>query len=98
MRPLWRLLPPTFAGRSKNWRSSSAGVKLLETAETLMAFPYSRAWLDLQRFVVEACLHSGRNSTPSQKPSGPACARSSGTSRNSAHRHADGRHAGRKQR
>jgi type VI secretion system protein ImpA len=34
-------------------------VELLETAETLMAFPYSRAWLDLQRFVVESCVALG---------------------------------------
>jgi type VI secretion system protein ImpA len=29
--------------------------QLLETAESAMALPCSRAWLDLQRFVVEAC-------------------------------------------
>jgi type VI secretion system protein ImpA len=32
---------------------------LLETAESAMALPCSRAWLDLQRFVVEACLNLG---------------------------------------
>ena len=34
---------------------------LLETAEAVMALPCSRAWLDLQRFVVEACVALGRN-------------------------------------
>jgi len=32
---------------------------LLETAEAVMALPCSRAWLDLQRFVVEACVALG---------------------------------------
>jgi type VI secretion system protein ImpA len=32
---------------------------LLELAETAMALPCSRAWLDLQRFVVEACAALG---------------------------------------
>jgi type VI secretion system protein ImpA len=35
--------------------------ELLETAEAVMALPCSRAWLDLQRFVVEACVGLGRN-------------------------------------
>lgn len=34
--------------------------ELLETAEKAMALPCSRAWLDLQRFVVEACQALGR--------------------------------------
>jgi type VI secretion system protein ImpA len=34
---------------------------LLETAEAVMALPCSRAWLDLQRFVVEACVALGSN-------------------------------------
>ena len=34
---------------------------LLETAEAVMTLPCSRAWLDLQRFVVEACVALGRN-------------------------------------
>jgi type VI secretion system protein ImpA len=34
--------------------------ELLETAEAVMALPCSRAWLDLQRFVVEACIGLGR--------------------------------------
>jgi type VI secretion system protein ImpA len=33
--------------------------ELLETAEAVMALPCSRAWLDLQRFVVEACVALG---------------------------------------
>ena len=32
---------------------------LLETAEAVMALPCSRAWLDLQRFVIEACVGLG---------------------------------------
>jgi type VI secretion system protein ImpA len=35
--------------------------ELLETAEAVMALPCSRAWLDLQRFVVEACVALGRD-------------------------------------
>jgi type VI secretion system protein ImpA len=35
--------------------------ELLETAEAVMALPCSRAWLDLQRFVIEACVALGRN-------------------------------------
>jgi type VI secretion system protein ImpA len=35
--------------------------ELLETAEAVMALPCSRAWLDLQRFVVQACVALGRN-------------------------------------
>jgi type VI secretion system protein ImpA len=33
--------------------------ELLELAETTMALPCSRAWLDLQRFVIEACTALG---------------------------------------
>lgn len=32
---------------------------LLETAENVMALPCGRAWLDLQRFVVDACVSLG---------------------------------------
>ena len=35
--------------------------ELLETAEAVMTLPCSRAWLDLQRFVVESCVALGRN-------------------------------------
>ena len=38
--------------------------ELLEAAEAVMALPCSRAWLDLQRFVVEACVALGRNYDP----------------------------------
>jgi type VI secretion system protein ImpA len=34
---------------------------LLDTAEAVMALPCSRAWLDLQRFVIEACVALGSN-------------------------------------
>jgi type VI secretion system protein ImpA len=37
---------------------------LLEAGEAVMALPCSRAWLDLQRFVVEACVALGRNYDP----------------------------------
>jgi type VI secretion system protein ImpA len=33
--------------------------ELLQTAEAVMALPCSRAWLDLQRFVVESCVALG---------------------------------------
>jgi type VI secretion system protein ImpA len=35
--------------------------ELLETAEAVMTLPCSRAWLDLQRFVIEACVALGSN-------------------------------------
>jgi type VI secretion system protein ImpA len=38
-----------------NWR------ELLEVAENAMALPCSRAWLDLQRFVIEACAALGED-------------------------------------
>ena len=38
-----------------NWR------ELLELAENVMALPCSRAWLDLQRFVIEACAALGED-------------------------------------
>ena len=38
-----------------NWR------ELLELAENAMALPCSRAWLDLQRFVIEACAALGED-------------------------------------
>lgn len=37
---------------------------LLEAGESVMALPCSRAWLDLQRFVVQACVALGRNYDP----------------------------------
>ncbi len=38
--------------------------ELLETAETVMSLPCSRAWLDLQRFVVAACTALGSEYEP----------------------------------
>ena len=38
--------------------------ELLEAGEAAMALPCSRAWLDLQRLVVEACVALGRNYDP----------------------------------
>ena len=38
--------------------------ELLDASEAVMALPCSRAWLDLQRFVVEACVALGRNYDP----------------------------------
>jgi type VI secretion system protein ImpA len=38
--------------------------ELLDAAEAVMALPCSRAWLDLQRFVVEACVALGSDYTP----------------------------------
>jgi type VI secretion system protein ImpA len=37
--------------------------EVLEAAEDVMAAPYGRAWLDLQRFVVEACVELGADYT-----------------------------------
>jgi type VI secretion system protein ImpA len=37
---------------------------LLEAAENAMALPSSRAWLDLQRFVIEACVALGADYEP----------------------------------
>ncbi|HEV2493982.1 MAG TPA: type VI secretion system protein TssA [Terriglobia bacterium] len=42
----------------QNWK------QLLEVAENAMALPSSRAWLDLQRFVLEACVGLGADYEP----------------------------------
>ena len=48
--------PPTGLRRQlKKLFLGKKYAELLETAESAMALPCSRAWLDLQRFVVEAC-------------------------------------------
>lgn len=48
--------PPTELRRHlKSLALSKRWEQLLEAAESAMALPCSRAWLDLQRFVVEAC-------------------------------------------
>ena len=48
--------PPTETRQTiKRLASESSWVELLEVAETAMAEPCGRAWLDLQRYVVTAC-------------------------------------------
>jgi type VI secretion system protein ImpA len=55
-----REAPPTEIRRQiKALALHNKWAELLETAETVMALPCGRAWLDLQRFVVEACVALG---------------------------------------
>ena len=42
-------------------RCTASWAELLNAAEAMMALPCSRAWLDLQRFVVEACVALGED-------------------------------------
>jgi type VI secretion system protein ImpA len=52
--------PPTEVRRQiKAQAMNNKWKELLATAENVMASPYGRAWLDLQRFVVEACVALG---------------------------------------
>ncbi len=52
--------PPTDIRRQiKQLAIASKWKDLIEVAESVMALPCSRAWLDLQRFVVEACVALG---------------------------------------
>jgi len=52
--------PPTEIRRQiKLLALNNRWTELLEVAENLMALPCGRAWLDLQRFVVEACAALG---------------------------------------
>lgn len=52
--------PPTEIRRHiKALAMNSRWHELLESAENVMALPCGRAWLDLQRFVVEACVALG---------------------------------------
>jgi type VI secretion system protein ImpA len=52
--------PPTELRRQvKQLAVASRWADLFEVAESAMALPCSRAWLDLQRFVVEACAALG---------------------------------------
>lgn len=52
--------PPTEIRRQiKLLALNNRWTELLETAESVMALPCGRAWLDLQRFVVEACVALG---------------------------------------
>ena len=55
------LVPPPTDIRQQLKRLSLDGntAELIETAETAMAQPCGRAWLDLQRYVVKACDDSG---------------------------------------
>ncbi|HLJ13777.1 MAG TPA: type VI secretion system protein TssA [Bryobacteraceae bacterium] len=55
------LAPPSSEVRQQIKRLSleSNWTELLEIAETAMAEPCGRAWLDLQRYVVKACEESG---------------------------------------
>jgi type VI secretion system protein ImpA len=52
--------PPTeVRAQIKALAMQNRWAELLEAAENVMAMPCSRAWLDLQRFVVEACAALG---------------------------------------
>ncbi len=52
--------PPTeIRRRIKALAQRNNWAELLEVAEQVMALPCGRAWLDLQRFVVEACVALG---------------------------------------
>jgi len=52
--------PPTeYRQQIKALASAGRWHDLLNAAETIMALPCSRAWLDLQRFVVDACVALG---------------------------------------
>jgi len=52
--------PPTeYRQQIKTLAAAGRWAELLNAAETLMALPCSRAWLDLQRFVVDACIALG---------------------------------------
>lgn len=52
--------PPTeYRQQIKALAAAGRWTDLLNAAETLMALPCSRAWLDLQRFVVDACVALG---------------------------------------
>ncbi|MGA3186491.1 MAG: type VI secretion system protein TssA [Bryobacteraceae bacterium] len=55
------LVPPPTSVRQtiKRLASESSWSELIEAAETAMAQPYGRAWLDLQRHVVNATEQSG---------------------------------------
>lgn len=52
--------PPTEIRRQiKLLALNNKWIEVLELAENVMALPCGRAWLDLQRFVVEACVAMG---------------------------------------
>lgn len=57
--------PPTEIRRQiKNLALQGKWKELIDLAENLMALPCSRAWLDLQRFVVDACVAMGSDYHP----------------------------------
>jgi len=57
--------PPTEVRQQiKRLASQEKWAELLDAAEAVMALPCSRAWLDLQRFVVESCVALGSSYTP----------------------------------
>ena len=53
--------PSDLRQQIKFLASRNRWADVLELAEQVMALPCSRAWLDLQRFVVEACTALGNN-------------------------------------
>jgi type VI secretion system protein ImpA len=53
--------PAEFRRQIKRLALDNQWRELLELAESAMAHPFSRAWLDLQRFAVEACLALGED-------------------------------------
>ncbi|HXB72174.1 MAG TPA: type VI secretion system protein TssA [Candidatus Acidoferrales bacterium] len=58
--PMVLQAPPTeYRQQIKALAADGRWGELLDAAETLMAMPWSRAWLDLQRLVVEACVALG---------------------------------------
>jgi type VI secretion system protein ImpA len=58
--PLVLVAPGTeYRQQIKALATAGRWAELLETAEQLMAMPCSRAWLDLQRAVVDACVALG---------------------------------------
>ena len=58
--PVVLAAPPTeYRQQIKALAGAQRWAELLNAAEAMMALPCSRAWLDLQRFVVEACVGLG---------------------------------------
>ncbi len=56
--------PSDIRQQVKTLALRSRWTELLELAENIMALPCSRAWLDLQRFVVEGCVALGDDYSP----------------------------------
>ena len=58
--PIVLAAPPTeYRQQIKTLAGAQRWAELLTAAEAMMALPCSRAWLDLQRFVVDACVGLG---------------------------------------